>query len=98
MVDNTALNSTLFRALHDYLKSTQRFNNTRTYFSILFGNLNIFISLYAIPNFSNVGETGLLFRTCGPNDKVNIDMDYLIIVIHFHQCGQTKSNRRISDN
>ena len=42
--------------------------------------LSIFISLHAIPNFPYVGGARLLLRTGGPNDWVNIDMEYSIIV------------------
>ena len=35
IVDNT-LNSTLFRAVHDYIKSTKRFDNTYTCFLVFF--------------------------------------------------------------
>ena len=53
---------------------------------------------YAIPNFLCVGGAGLLLRNGGPNDWVNTDMEYSINVINFHECGETKYNRRISDN
>ena len=56
----------------------------------------MFISLSAIPNLPNVGRAGLHLRTGGPNNWVNIDMEYSINVINFHVCGK-KYNRRISD-
>ena len=39
-----------------------------------------FISLSAILNLPYVGGAGLLLRTGGPNNWVNIDMEYSIIV------------------
>ena len=42
----------------------------------------MFISLSVILNFPYVGGAGLLLRTGGPNNWVNIDMEYSIIVIN----------------
>ena len=50
--------------------------------------MNIFDFYHAIPNFPYVVGAGLSLRTGGPNDWVNIDMEYSIIVIKFHECGK----------
>ena len=44
----------------------------------------------SVTNFPYVDGAGLLLRTGGPNDWVNIDMGYSIIVIKFHECGKSK--------
>ena len=43
-----------------------------------------------------IGRAGLLLRTGGPNDWVNLA--YSSIAINIYECGKTKSNRRICDN
>ena len=63
-----------------------------SHLSIWLGNLNIFISLSAIPNLPYVGGAGLLLRTVGPNFWVNIDIEYSIIVINFHDCGKNTTD------
>ena len=52
IVDNT-LNSTLFRAVHDYIKSTKHFVNTQTYFFLFDLEIKVYLSHFLLyPIFS----------------------------------------------
>ena len=48
---DSTLNSSLFRTVHDYIKSAKRFDNTWSYFLYLIRKFKHFNSFYAIPNF-----------------------------------------------